>query len=103
MDIRQTLRPRTPRIGIALALLAGLALGVARGSPPAASGGGCGHDPRLDDADDALLKASVLIAISQNPGVVPPFGGHDELALRAIQRARDEVAMAIAYSEQSCR
>jgi hypothetical protein len=94
---------RIPRIGLALALAASLALGLAWVAPPSAAGGGCGHDPRLDLADDSLENAFALIAAAQNPGVVPPFAGHDLLALRAIQRAREEVALAIAYAEQSCR
>ncbi len=104
MDTRRILEPRT--CGIALTLLATLALGLAWAPPPAAPAapeGGCGHDQRLDLADDSLENAFALISASQNPGVVPPFGGHDQAALRAIQRARQEVAQAIAYAEQSCR
>jgi hypothetical protein len=91
--------PRCSRIG--LALVAGLALGRAWASP--APSGGCGHDPKLDQADDHLVKAFALVSAAENPFGTPPFGGHDERAMRLIQRARVEVALAIEYSEQSCR
>ena len=68
----------------------------------AGASGGCGHDQNLEDADNALEKAFVLIQTSQNPGIDPPFDGHDLKALRAINRAREELAAAIAFAETSC-
>lgn len=86
----------------ALALGAG-AIGMVLGSAAAARGvGGCGHDARLDAAEQNLEKASVLIQAAENPGIVPPFGGHDVRALRAIAYARAAVQDAIDYAENSC-
>jgi len=96
-----------PHSRATLALTLGAALlGLLGGSLLHAAplpGGGCGHDPRLDAAQANLVKAEALIAASSNPGVVPPFGGHDVRARRAIQLAQHELAAAVLYAENSCR
>jgi len=89
------------RLAFAVAAAAALFGGAAWISAPGAPGG-CGHDPKLDDADAALEKAYVLIGAAQNPGIDPPFGGYDVQALRAINLARAKVAAAIDFAENSC-
>lgn len=102
-------RLRVRQLALALGTAAVLFLGAAWISPaapaaaaPPALGCGCGHDQLLSDADNSLLKAFEQIKNSQNPGVNPPFDGHDLIALRAINRAREELAKAIDFSENSC-
>jgi hypothetical protein len=101
MNSLRSLDRRLPRLAVGLATLAILVSTAAWIAPPAL-GGGCGHDPRLDEADQALQKAYELINAAQNPGVDPPFGNHDQAALRLITAARNQVSLAIVFAESSC-
>lgn len=56
-------------------------------------------DQRLYDADAALEKAIALVKAAENPGVVPPFQNHDKKAVKFIEKAREEIALAIAYAD----
>ena len=61
-------------------------------------------DTRLSDADAAVEKAIVLIQAAQNPGAKnpdKPFGGHDTKAIFYLERAREEIAAAEAYADQT--
>lgn len=63
-----------------------------------------GHDQRLDIARSEIVGAIVLVDVSQNPSAKDPdrpFGGHDEKAIRALEKALEEIDAAIAYAEQS--
>lgn len=62
------------------------------------------YDTRLSDADAAVEKAIVLIQAAQNPGAKnpdKPFGGHDTKAISYLQKAREEIAAAEAYADQT--
>jgi hypothetical protein len=57
------------------------------------------HDPRLDEAFQALQKAFALVEASQTGGGVPDqtqhqFDRHRERAMALITRAMEEVVMA---------
>jgi TctA family transporter len=57
------------------------------------------HDPRLDEAFQALQKAFALVEASQTGGGVPDqtqhqFDRHRERAMSLITRAMEEVVMA---------
>jgi hypothetical protein len=97
-------RPLTLAVAAAVVFVLGVAWASPAQSADAIAGvvGGCGHDQNLNDADNSLLKASEHVKVSQNPGIDPPFDGHDSAALRAINHAREEIAKAIAFSENSC-
>jgi hypothetical protein len=51
-------------------------------------------DPRLDLANDALVKARALVAAAADPGSKKPFGGHADRAIAAIDRAIQEIQRA---------
>lgn len=56
-------------------------------------------DQRLTDADGNLEKAIALLQAAENPGVEPPFGGHDKKAISHAKKARKHIAEAIAYAD----
>ena len=73
-------------------VVVGLALSFASGVVYAAS-------QRLYDADTAIVKAIALLKAAENPGVDPPFGGHDKKAIKRAKKARKHIAEAIAYAD----
>jgi hypothetical protein len=57
-------------------------------------------DPRMNDANDAVTKALVLLKAAENPGAKPPFGGHREKAINFLTSGQSEIAQAIAFANQ---
>jgi hypothetical protein len=57
-------------------------------------------DPRLDQANDNIVKAIALLRAAENPGVRPPFGGHRERAIDALERAQKEIERAKRYADR---
>lgn len=58
-----------------------------------------GQISRIDSADDNITKAIALLQAAENPGVVPPWGGHRKKALRYLNLAQREVAACRAWFE----
>ena len=56
-------------------------------------------DPRFDQANDNIVKAIALLRAAENPGVRPPFGGHRERAIDALERAQKEIEKAKRYAD----
>jgi hypothetical protein len=56
-------------------------------------------DPRLDQANDNVTKAIALLRAAENPGVRPPFGGHRERAIDALEKAQREIEKAKRYAD----
>lgn len=56
-------------------------------------------DQRLDDADAAVVKAIALLEAAENPGVVPPFGGHRKKAIDHLKKGRLEIAKSKAWAD----
>jgi hypothetical protein len=56
-------------------------------------------DPRFDQANDNITKAIALLKAAENPGVRPPFGGHREKAIDALERAQKEIEKAKRYAD----
>jgi hypothetical protein len=54
---------------------------------------------RIDDAADSVTKAIALLQAAENPGVVPPWGGHRKKALRHLNLAQQEIAACRAWFE----
>ena len=56
-------------------------------------------DSRLDEADAAVQKAIGLLEAAQNPGVLPPFGGHREKAIKDLKQARVQIQKSREYAD----
>jgi hypothetical protein len=84
-------RLATSRAKAAVALSAAVAVGYLVAAVQA-------HDPRLDEAHQALQKAFALVEASQTGGAPPQtqrlFDRHRERAMDFITRAMDEVVQA---------
>jgi hypothetical protein len=57
-------------------------------------------DARLDQAKDNITKAIALLKAAENPNVKPPFGGHRERAIDALERAQREIDAAKRYADK---
>jgi hypothetical protein len=84
-------RPATSRAKAAAALSAAVVFGYVVAVVQA-------HDPRLDEAHQALQKAFALVEASQTGGAPPQtqrlFDRHRERAMDFITRAMEEVVLA---------
>ncbi len=78
-------------IVVAVTVIAGVLAGLAYA-----------HDPRLDSADAALVKANALVDASEcdcDEKKQREFDKHRERAMSFIDRARDEIAAAAAVAD----
>ena len=89
-------RPYVSRVVVAIALSVAMAFGYLVAIVQA-------HDPRLDEALQALQKAFALVEASQTGGaphqVQHQFDRHRERAMELITRAMDEVVTAGAVAD----
>ena len=89
-------RPYVSRAVVAIVLSASMTFGYLVASVKA-------HDPRLDEAFQALQKAFALVEASQTGGaphqVQHQFDRHRGRAMELISRAMDEVTMAGAVAD----
>ena len=60
-------------------------------------------DPRLDQANDNIVKALALLEAAQNPGRKPPFGGHRHRAVQLLRRAQSEIQKAKEFADRPPR
>lgn len=57
-------------------------------------------DARLDSANAHIIKADALLKAASNPNVKHrPFGGHRARAVRLLERAEKEIALAKKYAD----
>src|SRR5450432_3688228 len=56
-------------------------------------------DPHLDDANDAITKALVLLKAAENPDPKLEFGGHRKKAVEFLTRAQSEIAKAKEFAD----
>ncbi len=88
MQLAPTWRKTIAGVAAALSLAGAFYAGVAYAA-----------DPRFDQANDNIIKAIALLKAAENPGVMPPFGGHRERAIDKLQDAQREIERAKRYAD----
>jgi hypothetical protein len=60
-------------------------------------------DPRLDQANDNIIKAIALLEAAENPDPKKEFGGHRKKAIELLRRAQSEVQKAKEFADRPPR